>query len=92
MAETIITLKDDLSVAVVQQAIEREKRLLILAINQGEEKLAAFEARFGSRDRQSLFGTVDDMDLIEWEGEEDTLTRLRQRLQRLKEIQVEPRR
>lgn len=91
MAETIITLKDDLSLAVVQQAIEREKRLLTLAINQGEEKLAAFEARFGTSDRQRLFGTVDDMDLIEWEGEEDTLTRLRQRLQRLKEIQVEPR-
>lgn len=91
MAKTIITLKDDLSLAVIQHAIEREERLLTLAINQVEEKLAAFEARFGTRDRQSLFGTVDDMNLIEWEGEEDTLVRLRQRLQRLKEIQVEPR-
>jgi hypothetical protein len=91
MAKTIITLKDDLSLAVIQHAIDREERLLTLAINQVEEKLAAFEARFGTRDRQSLFGTVDDMDLIEWEGEEDTLARLRQRLQRLKEIQVEPR-
>lgn len=91
MAETIITLKDDLSLAVIQHAIEREKRLLTLAINHVEEKLAAFEARFGTRDRQSLFGTVDDMNLIEWEGEEDTLVRLLQRLQRLKEIQVEPR-
>ena len=91
MAKTIITLKDDLSLAVVQHAIEREKRLLTLAINQAEEKLAVFEARFGTHNRQSLFGTVDDMDLIEWEGEEDTLARLRQRLQRLKEIQVEPR-
>lgn len=91
MAKTIITLKDDLSLAVIQHAIDREERLLTLAINQVEEKLAAFEARFGTRDRQSLFGTVDDMNLIEWEGEEDTLVRLRQRLQRLKEIQVEPR-
>ena len=91
VGEAIITLKDDLSVAVIQHAIEREKRLLTLAINQIEEKLAAFEARFGTRDRQSLFGTVDDMDLIEWEGEDDTLARLRQRLHRLKEIQVEPR-
>jgi len=90
MAKTIITLKDDLSLAVIQHAIDREERLLTLAINQVEEKLAVFEARFGTRDRQSLFGTVDDMDLIEWEGEEDTLARLRQRLQRLKEIQVEP--
>lgn len=89
MSKEIITLKDDLSSIVLQQAIEREKRLLSLAIDQAEEKLAAFEAKFGTRDRQSLFGKVDDMDLIEWEGEEDTLLRLRPRLQRLKELQVE---
>lgn len=91
MSKAIITLKDDLSLAVVQQAIEREKRLLTLAISQAEAKVAAFEARLGTRDRQSLFGKTDDMDLIEWEGEEETLTRLRSRLQRLKELQVEPR-
>lgn len=91
MSKAIITLKDDLSLAVLQQAIEREKRLLSLAINQAEERLAAFEAKFGTRDRQNLFGKVDDMDLIEWEGEEETLVRLRPRLQRLKELQVEPR-
>lgn len=91
MSKAIITLKDDLSLAVLQQAIEREKRLLALAIDQAEAKVAAFEARFGTRDRQSLFGTGDDMDLIEWEGEEETLARLRPRLQRLKELQIEPR-
>lgn len=91
MSKAIITLKDDLSLAVLRQAIEREERLLGLAIDQAEAKVAAFEARFGTRDRKSLFGTVDDMDLIEWEGEEETLVRLRPRLQRLKELQVEPR-
>ncbi len=91
MSKAIITLKDDLSLAVLRQAIEREERLLGLAIDQAEAKVAAFEARFGTRERKSLFGTVDDMDLIEWEGEEETLLRLRPRLQRLKELQVEPR-
>lgn len=91
MSKAIITLKDDLSVAVVQQALERETRLLALAIAQAEAKVAAFEARFGTSDRRGLYGTVDDMELIEWEGEEETLLHLRQRLQRLKELQVEPR-
>lgn len=91
MSKEIITLKDDLSLSVLQQAIEREKRLLSFSIEQAETKLAAFESRFGTRDRQSLFGKVDDMDLIEWEGEEETLVRLRPRLQRLKELQVESR-
>lgn len=89
MSKEIITLKDDLSLVVLQQAIEREKRLLSLAIDQAKARVAAFEARFGTRDRQSLYGKADDMALIEWEGEEDTLIRLRPRLQRLEELQVE---
>jgi hypothetical protein len=91
MSKAIITLKDDISVAVVQEAIEREKRLLALAISQAETKVAGFESRFGTRDRQGLFGKADDMVLIEWEGEQETLARLRLRLERLKELQVEPR-
>ncbi len=56
---------------------------------QVEAKLAAFEAKFGTRDRKGLFGKVDDMTLVEWEGEQETLARLRPRLQRLQEFQVE---
>lgn len=89
MSKEVIVLKDSLSLAVLQQAIEREKRLLNLSVAQIEAKLASLEAKFGTRDRKSLFGKVDDMTLVEWEGEWETLARLRPRLQRLEEFQVE---
>lgn len=91
MSKVIITPHDELATIVLQQAIDREKRLLTLVISQAEAKVADFEARFGTRDRQSLYGTVDDLELIEWEGEEETLQRLRLRLERLKDLQLEPR-
>ena len=91
MSKEVIVLKDPLSLEVLQQAIEREKRLIELAIAHIEAKLAAFKARFASDDRRSLYGKVDDMTLVEWEGEAETLARLRPRLQRLVEFQVETR-
>lgn len=90
MPKQIITIQDSLSSTVLQESIEREKQALCLSIGQVEANVAAFERKFGTHDRTSLFGKVDDMQLIEWEGEEETLARLRPRLQRLEEIQVEP--
>ena len=89
MAKEIISLKDSLSQTVVQHALEREKTALRLSIAQIEAKTAAWEAKYGSQDRKQLFGKVDDLELVEWEGERETLARLRARLQRLEEIQVE---
>lgn len=89
MAATVITLKDSLSLDVLLQALDREKRMLTLAIDQAKSKVAAFEAKFGVQHRAGLFGTADDMELIEWEGEQETLARLLTRLQRLEEIRVE---
>ncbi len=90
MPKQIITMQDSLSSTVLQEAIEREKQVLRLSIDQVEANVAAFERKFGTPERTSLFGKVDDMQLIEWEGEEETLARLRPKLQRLEEIQVEP--
>jgi hypothetical protein len=64
--------------------------VLRFSIGQVEANVAAFERKFWTPDRTSLFGKVDDMQSIEWEGEEETLARLRPKLQRLEEIQVEP--
>lgn len=91
MPQEVITVTDPLALTVLQQAVEREKRLLRLSIAQTESKIAVFEAQFGARGRTDLFGKVDEMILIEWEGEEDTLGRLRPRLQRLEELRIESR-
>ncbi len=91
MPKEVITLRDSLSQTVLQHAMEREKRVLVLSIGQVEAKIAAFEAKYGACDAKSLYGKVDDMELIEWEGEQETLVRLRAQLQRLEEIQVDSR-
>lgn len=87
----VITLKDSLSQMVLQQAIEREKRALDLSIALVSARVGAFEKRYGNLDRDALYGRVDDLELVEWEGERETLARLRTRRERLEGIRLESR-
>ena len=91
MTTEVITLKDSLSQMILQQAIEREKQVLDLSIALVSVKVGAFEKKYGILDRNTLYGKVDDLELVEWEGERETLARLRARLQRLEGIRVESR-
>jgi hypothetical protein len=91
MATEVITLKDALSRTVLQQAIERERRALNLSVAVVSAKLEAFEKKYGALDRDALYGKADDLELIEWEGEQETLARLRARLERLEGIRIESR-
>ena len=91
MTTEVITLKDALSRMVLQQAIERERRVFDFSIAQVSAKLEAFQKKYGAMDSNSLYGKVDDLELVEWEGEKETLARLRARLERLEGIRVESR-
>ncbi len=91
MAKEVITLNDSLTQTVLQDAIGREKSVLTLAIAQAESKIAAFERKYGALERTKLYGKANDMELVEWEGERETLNRLRSRLERLEALQVESR-
>ncbi len=91
MSPKVITLKDSFSQNVLQHAINREMRVLHLSVTQVQAKLASWEGKYHVDDPKSLFGKVDDMELIEWIGEQETLSRLRSRLQCLEEIQGESR-
>ncbi|MBI5748698.1 MAG: hypothetical protein HZA00_06180, partial [Nitrospinae bacterium] len=48
-----------------------------------------FESKYGKLDRESLYGKIDDLELIEWEGEMETLERLLKKLNSLEEITFE---
>ena len=48
-----------------------------------------FEAKYGKLNRSSLYGKVNDMELLEWEGELETLERLNKKLRSLEEITFE---
>lgn len=54
-----------------------------------QEKLRAFEIQYGAFDRSTLYGKIDDMEIVEWEGELETLERLKHKLQSLEEIIIE---
>ena len=51
----IITMQDSLSSTALQEAIEREKQVFRLSIDQVEANVAAFEKKFGTHDWTSLF-------------------------------------
>ena len=53
-------------------------------------KIRNFEEKYGLSENISLlYGKVDDMELIEWEGELETLERLEKRLIAFEGIHVE---
>ena len=54
-----------------------------------QNKLKDFETRHGKLDREALYGKIDDMALLEWEGELETLEKLKKRLLSLDEITFE---
>jgi len=73
----------------IQALVGLEADLLKKQISGIQDKIAAFETRYGKLDREIMYGQVDDMELIEWEGELETLERLHNKLSRLEGIGFE---
>lgn len=73
----------------IQSVINTEKELIKRAMNKSQIKLNQFEKIHGTNNRESLYGKIDDMELIEWEGEIETLERLERSLSSIEEIKFE---
>jgi len=74
----------------IQEVINVEKEeLLKKAISRVQVKLDYYNKKYGKLDRENLYGKVDDMELIEWEGEIETLKRLERNLSSFEEITFE---
>lgn len=73
----------------IKDAIHTETEILKKLISRVQGKLGQFEGRYGKFDRDSLYGKVDDMELIEWEGELETMIRLKKKLEALEKITFE---
>ncbi|MEK6697905.1 MAG: hypothetical protein AABZ10_02575 [Nitrospirota bacterium] len=89
MTKLIIETDDTWAREKIKFAIDTEIHLLRRTVEKIEQKLKEFEAKYGSFDRQRLYGSVDDMILVEWEGEIESLRRLQGRLKSLEEISFE---
>ncbi|RMF91138.1 MAG: hypothetical protein D6736_05665 [Nitrospinota bacterium] len=89
MTKLILETDNEWTKKKITEAIHTETAILRKAIQRIQEKLDAFEARYGPLEREALYGKIDDMELIEWEGELETLERLQTKLHSLEEITIE---
>ena len=79
MTRLIIETDDKWTREKIRLAIDTEIYLLKKALDKVKEKIKEFEIKYGELDRESLYGKIDDMELIEWEGETETLQRIQKR-------------
>lgn len=89
MTRLIIETDDKWTREKIRVAIDTEIYLLKKALDKVQEKIRGFESEYGGFDRGNLYGKIDDMELIEWEGEIETLHRIQKRLKSLEEIVFE---
>ena len=73
----------------IKEVIQSETALLRKSLLRTREKLKEFETSYGKFEGDSLFDKVDDMLLIEWEGEIETEKRLSEKVSSLEEITFE---
>lgn len=87
----VIIETNDLSVAeTIDKIMHNELYLLKKASQRVREKIENYENRHGSSETiGSLYGRIDDMDLIEWEGELETLARIEKKMSAFENVHVE---
>ena len=73
----------------IRALVQSEVVLLRRALSRTQQKIQALERQYGTRNRDELYGRVDDLALMEWEGEIETVSRLRQKLAAMEEIFLE---
>ena len=89
MTKLIVETDNEWTKKKIKDTIHTETEILKKVIDSIQEKLRAFEIQYGAFDRIALYGKVDDMELVEWEGELETLERLKHKLQSLEDIIIE---
>lgn len=89
MTRLTIETDDEWTREKIKFAIDTEVHVLRKTLEKIRNKLSAFERKYGKLDRDKLYGKVDDMELVEWEGEIESLKRVERRLKSLEEITFE---
>lgn len=89
MTKIILETDNDWTIKKIKSAINTEAELLRKAVIRSQTKLEKFEMKYGKLNRDTLYGKIDDMELLEWEGEVETMLRLEKNLSLLEEITIE---
>lgn len=86
MTRLTIETDDNWTREKIKYAINTEMQLLRKTVDKIQNKIRAFENKYGELDRENLYGKIDDMELLEWEGEIETFQKIKARLKSLEEI------
>jgi len=86
MTRLIIETDDNWTKEKIKFVINTEILLLKKTAEKIRHKIEDFKNKYGKLDREKLYGKVDDMELMEWEGEIESLKRVQNRLKSLEEI------
>ncbi|HQG66879.1 MAG TPA: hypothetical protein PLZ82_11760 [Smithellaceae bacterium] len=90
MTRVIIETSDQWLADRIGVMLQNEAYILRKTVQNVRSKIRSFEEKYGLSETMSLlYGKVDDMDLIEWEGELETLARLEKKLVALEGVHVE---
>ncbi len=89
MTKLIIETDDNWTKEKIKFAIEAEIHVLRKAAGKIQLKIQNFESKYGKLDREKLYGKIDDMELVEWEGEVESLRRMQDKIRALEEITFE---
>ncbi|OIP64407.1 MAG: hypothetical protein CO150_01515 [Nitrospirae bacterium CG_4_9_14_3_um_filter_53_35] len=89
MTKLIIEADDNWTRERIKIAIDTEAHVLRKTVERIRNKITEFEKKYGSPDRKKLYGKIGDMELLEWEGEIETLKRVERKLKSLEEINFE---
>jgi hypothetical protein len=90
MTRVIIETNDQSIAERIGVMMQNEAYLLRKTVLGVKANIRNFEEKYGLSENISLlYGKVDDMELIEWEGELETLARLEKRLAAFEGIHVE---
>jgi len=76
MTKLIIETDDAWAREKIKFTIDTEIHLLKKTVEKIDRKIKDFEKIYGALDRGNLYGKVDDMMLVEWEGETESLRRV----------------
>ena len=89
MTRVIVETKNVWTKQRIRTLVQLEVTLLRRVLGRTQQKIQAFERQYGVQNLETLYGRVDDMALVEWEGEIETMHRLRQKLSAMEDISLE---
>ncbi|MDE0042268.1 MAG: hypothetical protein OXT74_09545 [Candidatus Poribacteria bacterium] len=87
---TIQTTDSQAAARLIRSGLLKEAAFLRLGIEKTTGRIFHFEEKYGGSLQELVSSTtpVDDIDLVEWEGEIETLYRLEENLKQIHELKV----